>query len=399
MPGEVKLHKFVIGVGSGGELGNQFRAGDFDAHLLAHLADGTGGIAFTNIKMSGGTAIPLEWRNILQMRALLKIDVTAGIGDKDMDGTVEKSPPMNFTATELASDFVAVIDDVEHFTRFLTGVDAGALFIPAGKLDPLLHTEFFGAQRGGHMQSIDERLPATRCLGQEVLHLLAALAEAQPDKAFKHPPVTDRKAAWITRSEAHHCAVHLGPGLENLRRNDTQQFHIPVTLHQHGQGTVAFLSHFGGEADADFLLQHKHGFGYRGRQIEQALHDLATDRIWQIADDPHIAVAVPFPHIDLRGIIMQHGHVAAFGEAFLQFRSEIVVFFNQHQMARPADKMLGHRPKSGTGLDNERRAIRLDLVGDPLSDGLIDEEVLPHALARGHFLAADDACLAVFCFL
>jgi hypothetical protein len=130
-----------------------------------------------------------------------------------------------------------------------------------------------------------------------------------------------------------------------------------------------------------------------------ALHDLATDRIWQIADDPHIAMAVPIPHIDLRGITVQHGHVAAFGEAFLQLRREIVVFFNQHQMLRPADKMLGHRPKSGTGLDNERRAIRLDLVGDPLSDGLIDEEVLPHALARGHFLAADDACLAVFCFL
>jgi hypothetical protein len=68
-------------------------------------------------------------------------------------------------------------------------------------------------------------------------------------------------------------------------------------------------------------------------------------------------------------------------------------------MLRPADEVLGHGSEARTRLDNEGRAIRFDLIGDPLRHGFIDKEVLPHALAWSHLLAADGTCLSVISVL
>jgi hypothetical protein len=70
-----------------------------------------------------------------------------------------------------------------------------------------------------------------------------------------------------------------------------------------------------------------------------------------------------------------------------------VVFFNENELLRTANQVFCHGSEAGAGLDDERGAIWQDLIGDPAREVVIDEEVLPHAFARGHFLAADDSCV------
>ena len=58
--GEVEFDELEIGVRASRELSGEFGGFDADADFFKGLANGAGGVAFANVEMARGAAVPLE---------------------------------------------------------------------------------------------------------------------------------------------------------------------------------------------------------------------------------------------------------------------------------------------------------------------------------------------------
>ncbi len=83
--------------------------------------------------------------------------------------------------------------------------------------------------------------------------------------------------------QAHHRAVHLGPGMKGPGGDVLHDLGLGVKLHAHGQD--GHVPRLGAQTLGHFLLHQQHRHRGRMRRLQQMPQDRAGDVIGQVGDD------------------------------------------------------------------------------------------------------------------
>jgi len=91
------------------------RSGQLHAQFFPQFAHGAGVVALADIQMSGSGRIPRPWEAVLSHGTLLQEQVSAGVEDEHVNGSVKEPLLMDFPPQPLTDHFIAFVYDVKSF--------------------------------------------------------------------------------------------------------------------------------------------------------------------------------------------------------------------------------------------------------------------------------------------
>lgn len=353
----------------------------FDPDLLPHLADGTVVVALTGVDVTRGAAVPLQGMGVLEMGAELQVDFADLVPDKDMNGPVEVPAGVDLPARKGGDDGVVPVDGIEGFRRRGRKPAAGMRLDPVGKLDPLPEGEFLGPNRGLQAHGRKKLLAARLFELEIVVELFAALR-----KAALHDRAVDlggmrREFPGRARIEADDRGIDRGTRMEKFGADGAQGPDVPALLQHQGEDAVVLAAGLRDEAVGDFLLHHDDRLPHRAGRIEETLENGVSHGVGKVADELHRSLQKERAHVILGGIGVND--LDAKGTEFLrEVLGESPVRLDEDETAALAGEVFGEGAEAGTDLDDAVPGPDLELGGDPLRQGRVDEETLAQLAAR-----------------